>query len=74
MSDLEQWEFIVAEAVLMGAKEEAIRKWRERGRVPHRWRLSLLNAAKAKKKKLDDAIFDNIPQATDSNRSTVAAE
>jgi len=62
MSEVEQWEFIAAEAAQLGAKDEAIRKWRERGKVPHRWRLPLMNAAKSKRKRLDETIFDNVPQ------------
>jgi hypothetical protein len=62
MAGLEQWEFIATAAAELGAGAEAIRKWRERGKVPHRWRIPLLKAAKAKRKRLDDSIFDNIPQ------------
>lgn len=60
-----QWQFIETVAAEMGAKEEARRKWRERGRVPHRWRLPIMEAARAKRVKLDSAIFDNVPQPDD---------
>jgi len=62
MSSAEQWEFIAATAAELGVGPEAIRKWRERGKVAHRWRIPILEAAKAKRKRLDQAIFDNLPQ------------
>lgn len=38
------WMQIEAIAERLGVKPEARRKWRERGSVPHRWRLPILQA------------------------------
>lgn len=63
MSDaIKQWVFVETVAAELGAAPEARRKWRERGKVPHRWRLPILDAARKKRVKVDPAIFDNIPQ------------
>lgn len=43
----------------LGVHGEARRKWRERRTVPHRWRLPLLAAAKARGVEIDLATFDN---------------
>ncbi len=56
------WPAIATGAAELGVGAEAIRKWRERGKVPYRWRLPLLNAAKARRKRLDESIFDNLPR------------
>lgn len=41
----EGFETIVSIGIALGATEEATRKWRERGHVPHRWRLPILREA-----------------------------
>lgn len=55
------WHFIEAKAAELGVGAEAIRKWRERGKVPDRWRLPLLDAADADGRQLPREIFDNVP-------------
>lgn len=62
LSPDDQWKLIEEAAASMGVDAEARRKWRERGRVAYRWRLPILNYVKANKKRLDPAIFDQIPQ------------
>lgn len=39
----------------------AIRKWEERGRIPHRLRLPLIDLAKGKRVKLSASDFDFTP-------------
>lgn len=45
-----------------GITPEAIRKWRERGRVPHRLRLPLSELAKRKRITLSPRDFDFEPE------------
>lgn len=40
---------------------EAIRKWEERGRIPHRLRLPLIELAKTRRVKLSASDFDFPP-------------
>jgi len=40
------WEAIAAVARELGVKDEAIRKWRERGSVPGRWHLAIIDKSK----------------------------
>jgi hypothetical protein len=40
-----KWAHIDAIAERLGVKIEARRKWRQRGSVPHRWRLPILQAS-----------------------------
>lgn len=40
---------------------DAIRKWEERGRVPHRLRLPLIDLAKGRRLKLSASDFDFTP-------------
>jgi len=42
---LPDWDFINSLAKAQGVSAEARKKWRQRGSVPHRWRLPLLIAA-----------------------------
>jgi hypothetical protein len=42
MTQKTSWDYIDAIAKRLGVKSEARRKWRERGSVPHRWRLPIL--------------------------------
>jgi hypothetical protein len=57
-----QWEFIELQAATLGVTGEAIKKWRQRGKVPHCWRLPLLERAAEKHQQLDVSIFDAPPQ------------
>tara|TARA_R110000868_G_scaffold411706_1_gene707790 strand:- start:21137 stop:21328 length:192 start_codon:yes stop_codon:yes gene_type:complete len=41
---------------------EAIRKWEERGRIPHRLRLPLIELAKTRRLKLSASDFDFPPR------------
>lgn len=45
MNLIDQWNFIEREAKSLGVTKHAIQKWRERGRVPHKYRLPLLARA-----------------------------
>lgn len=38
----EFWKEVDAIALALGVKPDALRKWRERDRVPYRWRLPLI--------------------------------
>lgn len=67
MDALSQWTFIEKTALAHGAKEVALRKWRERG-VPHRFRLPIMQAATAARVKLDPRIFDEPPEFPDRRR------
>lgn len=53
-------DIIVPLAKSLGHTDYAIEKWRVRGRVPYRWRLPLIEAAKRRGKKLDPKCFDGI--------------
>lgn len=48
---------------------EAIRKWEERGRIPHRLRLPLIDLAKGKRVKLSAEDFDFKPAPKRSRRA-----
>lgn len=61
--DARQWSFIVETASSMGVKPEALRKWRERGRVPYKHRLKIVDVAKARRFALDQRAFDSPPPA-----------
>ena len=50
-------------ASVLGVKDEARRKWRERGRVDYRWRLPLIEAARATGQNLDAAAFDQFTES-----------
>lgn len=65
-----QWQFIERAAADMGVGSEARRKWRERGHVPHKYRLPLLQAAKVARVKLDPEIFDNVPDPAEEDADT----
>ncbi len=56
------WPLIDQLAEEMGVSAEARRKWQYRG-VPHRWRMPLMAAAKAKHRKIDPNAFDKPPRA-----------
>lgn len=45
-------------AVARGVGAEALKKWRQRGRVPHKHRLSILEEAKRRRAALTAADFD----------------
>ena len=50
-------------AASLGARGETRRKWRERGKVPGRWHLPILQKAKAEGLELNpDALFDFRPE------------
>lgn len=55
------WKIIEAEAAALGVSDEAMRKWRERGRVPYRFRLPILIAAEKHGTPIDAAAFDSPP-------------
>ena len=47
MSDIpDKWQAIEITAKKLGVSDEAIRKWRERGSVPGKWHLAILDASK----------------------------
>lgn len=39
-----KWKEIEETAILLGVCREALRKWRVRGIVPHRWRIPIMQA------------------------------
>jgi hypothetical protein len=43
----------------LGVSVEARKKWRQRGCVPHRWRLPIWREAKKRGLKLPENIFDS---------------
>lgn len=45
----------------IGAKKTDLKKWRQRGRVPHKYRLEMSNTAKRKGWPLDERDFDFKP-------------
>ena len=45
------WKTLKALGAELGVKDEAMRKWEERGSVPHRWRIPMINLARAKRVK-----------------------
>lgn len=51
-------EFIDAWAEKRGIPRLTRQKWRERGKVPHRYRLEIATAAAAENRKFDPASFD----------------
>lgn len=51
-------DIIRASAERLGIQAEAIRKWGERGRVPYRWRLPILDDCKRRRLNVDPAWFD----------------
>lgn len=54
------WETIDRLGANLGVGDEARRKWRERGSVPHRWRLPLMEAAFAAGTSLSARDFEGI--------------
>ncbi|MGL5362628.1 MAG: hypothetical protein ACRDBH_07090 [Bosea sp. (in: a-proteobacteria)] len=61
------WKHIDAIAERLGVKSEARRKWRERGAVPHRWRLPILQQGAGI---LAPADFEPAPSTTPQEQST----
>lgn len=53
-------DIIVPLAKQLGCGDYAIEKWRVRGKVPHRWRLPLLDAAKKNRKRLAPDAFEGL--------------
>lgn len=52
----EKWPLVETHAKALGVKDEALRKWQERGRVPYRWHLPLIETAAGKLVPADFAI------------------
>ena len=50
---------IIRLAEQRGVSGEALRKWHVRGHVPHKWRLLLIETARAEGKELDSSAFEN---------------
>lgn len=44
----DNWQDIQDAAKSLGVSEEAIRKWRERGGVPGKWHLAIIEASRGK--------------------------
>jgi antitoxin component of MazEF toxin-antitoxin module len=60
----ESWSVVDRIAASLGARGETRRKWRERGKVPGRWHLPILQKAKAEGVELNpDALSDFRPEA-----------
>ena len=57
-----KWELIDKTAAQIGVGEGARRKWRERGHVPYRWRLPIIQAAAGEITALDFPM-PNTPRA-----------
>jgi hypothetical protein len=62
------WDRIAALAPHIEVTAEALRKARERGRVPHRWRLRLLDEAKRRDVPLRPDEFDAPPDRPSHRR------
>lgn len=45
MNTMFDWDLIGAIAVSLGVGPRALEKWRERGSVPHKWRLPIIRAS-----------------------------
>ena len=45
-----------------GVKQKALEKWKERGRVPYRWRIPILKAAAVRHISIAEADFDFCPK------------
>ena len=56
------WSIIDEAAAHLGVSTDARRKWRERGRVPHRWRIPIIQEARraGHQLALDDTAFDTV--------------
>ena len=52
-----QWKIVLGIAEGLGVALEARRKWRQRGHVPYRWRLPILEIARVQNKNLRVADF-----------------
>lgn len=63
-----QWEFIEAVGKRLGVEAEALRKWRVRG-VPAKYRLSIVDAARDERFRLDRSAFDRPPGSRRSERN-----
>lgn len=62
MSDSLTWDEIEEIAASMGVSDEARRKWRERGGVPHRWRFPIAQAAQNRGKEVSEADLESPPK------------
>lgn len=49
MTENPKWQIIDAIGAELGVGDEARRKWKKRGAVPHRWRLPILEIGKQKR-------------------------
>ncbi len=63
---MKQWENIERLGRALGVKPEALKKWRLRGSVPHRWRLPLLRRAAEENLTLDESAFSTPSNDTNS--------
>jgi len=57
-----EWQFIERQAEALNVKKTTIKKWRDRGCVPHRHRIRLLEIACVRRFILDPAMFDICPK------------
>jgi len=57
-----QQQLIEVLAIGLGVKPNAILQWRWRKTVPHKWRLPILAAAKKRKIKLPEEVFESFGQ------------
>lgn len=55
---MKKWPLIENLALAAGHERDAVRKWRERGRVPFRHRFPLIKLAAAKGETLENCDFD----------------
>lgn len=67
------WDRIAALAPHIGVTAEALRKARERGRVPHSWRLHLLQEAERRDVPLEAGEFDPALSPKKRRRGKAAA-
>lgn len=51
---------IVPLAKDLGVSDYAVKQWRVRGSVPHKWRLPMLDLAKQRRKRLQPTDFDGL--------------
>jgi bifunctional DNA-binding transcriptional regulator/antitoxin component of YhaV-PrlF toxin-antitoxin module len=65
----ESWIVVDRIAASLGARGETRRKWRERGKVPGRWHLPILQKAKAEGVELNPDALSDFRPATRATRS-----
>lgn len=72
----DEWTFIEERAAELGVNAEAVRKWRERNRVPYRWHMPLIRQFALHGRMVSMDFFEKLKTASgpdNSNSSEPAA-